>query len=130
MRRPEVFSVQEVERLLTKGTPQLRERTFLATVYAAGLRLNEACHLRVSDIKSERKQIRVEQGKGGKDRYTILSDRLVDLLRQYWRAYRPGPGSFPDAGHRSSRYWTPPHSGFITGRCNEPGCHAGVAFTR
>ena len=95
VRRPEVFSVQEVERLLTKGTPQLRERAFLATVYAAGLRLNEACHLRVSDIKSERKQIRVEQGKGRKDRYTILSERLLDLLRRYWQAYRPAPWLFP-----------------------------------
>jgi site-specific recombinase XerD len=95
VRRPEVFSVQEVERLLTKGAPELRERTFLATVYAAGLRLNEACHLRVKDIKSDRKQIRVEQGKGGKDRYTILSDRLLDMLREYWRVYRPAHWMFP-----------------------------------
>jgi integrase/recombinase XerD len=95
VRRPEVFSVQEVERLLTKGAPQLRERAFLATVYAAGLRLNEACHLRLSDIKSERKQIRVEQGKGRKDRYTILSERLLDLLREYWRVYRPRHWLFP-----------------------------------
>jgi integrase/recombinase XerD len=95
VRRPEVFSAQEIERLLTKGASQLRERAFLATVYAAGLRLNEACHLRLTDIQSERKQIRVEQGKGGKDRYTILSNRLLDLLREYWRVYRPAHWLFP-----------------------------------
>jgi len=69
----------------------LRDRAFLSTVYAAGLRLNEACHLRISDIYADRRQLRVEQGKGSKDRYTILSDRLLELLRDYWKACRPHP---------------------------------------
>lgn len=95
IRRPEVYSVEEVQRLLRDGTVDLRSRAFLATVYSGGLRLNEACHLRVSDVLADRRQIRVEQGKGRKDRYTILSDRLLELLRQYWRAYRPKHWLFP-----------------------------------
>jgi site-specific recombinase XerD len=59
------------------------------TIYSAGLRLNEAIHLKVSDIDSQRMMIRVEQGKGDKDRYTLLANRTLDLLREYWREYRP-----------------------------------------
>jgi site-specific recombinase XerD len=59
------------------------------TIYSAGLRLNEAVHLKVSDIDSQRMMIRVEQGKGAKDRYTLLAKRTLDILREYWRAYRP-----------------------------------------
>jgi len=94
-RRPEVFSIQEIEQLLTRGAPEVRDRTFLATVYAAGLRLNEACHLRIQDLHSDRMQIRVEQGKGRKDRYTILSSKLLEQLRAYWRVYRPAHWLFP-----------------------------------
>lgn len=96
--RPEVYSIPEVDRLLIEGTRELRERAFLATVYSAGLRLNEACHLRVKDLIGERHQIRVVQGKGNKDRYTILSDRLLELLRDYWKAYQPGEWLFPTRG--------------------------------
>ena len=95
VRRPEVYSVQEIEKLLTQGTPEIRDRAFLATIYSAGLRLNEACHLKVKHLLSERHQIRVEQGKGGKDRYTILSERLLELLREYWSSYRPETWLFP-----------------------------------
>jgi site-specific recombinase XerD len=59
------------------------------TAYGAGLRLNEICHLRVGDIDSDRMTIRVEQGKGAKDRYTLLSPRLLAELRRYWVAQRP-----------------------------------------
>src|SRR5947207_2220332 len=66
-RRPEVFSIQEIEQLLTRGAPEVRDRTFLATVHTAGLRLTEARHLRIQDLLTDRLQIRVEQGKGRKD---------------------------------------------------------------
>jgi len=89
MRRPEIYSVEEVQRLLSVGAVDVRARAFLATVYSAGLRLNEACHLRVKDLLVDRRQIRVEQGKGSKDRYTILADGLIPVLREYYRAYRP-----------------------------------------
>jgi integrase/recombinase XerD len=95
IRRPDVFSLQEIQRLLTVGARDLRERAFLATVYSAGLRLNEACHLRLEDVRADRQQLRIEQGKGKKDRYTLLPDRLIELLREYWKAYRPKLWLFP-----------------------------------
>ena len=97
VRRPQVYSVEQIERLLVVGCRQPRHRTFLATVYAAGLRLNEACHLRVADIDSARMQIRVVQGKGRKDRYTLLSPKLLAELRGYWQLERPAHWLFPSA---------------------------------
>ncbi|MBI2829317.1 MAG: tyrosine-type recombinase/integrase, partial [Acidobacteria bacterium] len=74
------LSREEVQRLIAHA-PNLTHRTMLLTTYAAGLRLNEVLHLRVGDIDSARMTIRVEQGKGGQDRYTVLSARLLDALR-------------------------------------------------
>jgi len=87
-RLPEVLSREEVDRLISK-VPNLKHRTLLMTIYAAGLRVSEAIALRVHDIDSARMTIRVVQGKGRKDRYTILSPRLLENLRQYWRQYHP-----------------------------------------
>ncbi len=95
VRRPQVFSAQELERLLTIGCPHRKHRAFLMTVYGAGLRLNEACHLKPTHIDSARMQIRVELGKGRKDRYTLLSPRLLEELRAYWKAFRPAGWLFP-----------------------------------
>lgn len=83
-RLPEVLSAEEVERLLA-AVDNVKHRAALMTAYAAGLRLSEVIHLRVGDIDSSRMTIRVEQGKGRKDRYTLLSPRLRDELRTYWR---------------------------------------------
>lgn len=91
---PEILSREEVAALFA-NTANLKHRAFLMTTYAAGLRLSEACHLKVSDIDSDRMTIRVEQGKGAKDRYTPLSPRLLGELRRYWAAYRPAPWLFP-----------------------------------
>ena len=91
---PEILSRDEVARLLG-ATTTLKHRVLLMTTYAGGLRVSEVVHLRVSDIDSERMLIRVEQGKGRKDRYTLLSVRLLDELRQYVRIYRPTPWLFP-----------------------------------
>ena len=95
-RRPEVYSLDEIQQLLTIGAKDLRDRAFLCTVYSAGLRLGEACRLRIKDVRGDRQQIRIEQGKGNKDRYTLLPDRLVEVLRQYWKVYRPGQWLFPN----------------------------------
>ncbi len=87
--RPQVYSRQQIALLLDLGCRQPKHRVLLMTVYSAGLRLNEACHLQPVHIDSARMCIRVEQGKGRKDRYTLLSRRLLDELRIYWRQYRP-----------------------------------------
>jgi site-specific recombinase XerD len=97
VRRPQVFSVEEVERLLTVGCPRLKARAFLMTVYGGGLRLEEACRLKAEHINRARMQIRVEQGKGRKDRYTLLSPVLLRELERYWRSDRPEHWLFPAA---------------------------------
>jgi len=91
-RRPQAYSKAEIDRLLSTGCKQPKHRAFLMTVYGAGLRLNEACHLRPEHIDRGNGQIRVEQGKGRKDRYTILPQRLLRELEDYWRMYRPAGG--------------------------------------
>ncbi len=73
----------------------VKHRAMLATAYAGGLRAAEVAHLKLSDIDSERMVIRVEQGKGMKDRYVPLSVALLLLLREYWRTYRPTTWLFP-----------------------------------
>jgi integrase/recombinase XerD len=95
-RLPQILSREEVAALIEQTT-NLKHRTILMTTYAAGLRLSELCHLRVADIDSDRMTIRVEQGKGAKDRYTLLSARLLTELRRYWVAYRPRLWLFPAA---------------------------------
>jgi len=92
---PEIYSRQELTRLF-EAAGNLQHRVFLMTTYAAGLRLNEVRHLRPVHIHSERMLIRVEQGKGRKDRYTLLSPQLLQELRAYWRHYRPGAWLFPN----------------------------------
>jgi site-specific recombinase XerD len=73
----------------------LKHRTVLLTLYAAGLRLSEALSLHIGDIDGQRQVIRVHAGKGNKDRYTILSPTLLAALRVYWRAYHPKAWLFP-----------------------------------
>jgi len=74
---------------LIERTVNVKHRAILMTAYGAGLRLTEICHLKVSDVDSKRMTIRVEQGKGAKDRYTLLSPTLLRELRRYWCVYRP-----------------------------------------
>lgn len=91
---PVVLSRDEVE-LFFEHVPGLRNRACLMTCYGAGLRIGEAVALKVSDIDSRRMLIRVEQGKGAKDRYVMLSERLLQILRTWWRAARPPYWMFP-----------------------------------
>lgn len=93
-RLPVVFSTEEVKRLL-EAVKNPKHRMVLMACYSAGLRVSEAVHLKVTDIDSQRMQIRVEQGKGKKDRYTLLAMTLRDELRAYWKIYRPQPWLFP-----------------------------------
>ena len=97
--QPQILSRQEVARLLD-AVPNRKHRTLLMTTYAAGLRVSEVIKLKVADLDSERRVIRVEHGKGGKDRYTLLSERLLAELRSYWRVYRPVLWLFPARGRQ------------------------------
>jgi integrase/recombinase XerD len=85
---PQILAREEVARLI-ELTANPKHRAMLMTTYGAGLRVSELCHLKVSDIDSARMTIRVEQGKGAKDRYTLLSARLLRELRRYWVGQRP-----------------------------------------
>jgi site-specific recombinase XerD len=93
---PAILSRAEVERLIAHASNP-KHHAMLLTTYAAGLRLTEVLHLRVTDVDSARMTLRVAQGKGGKDRYTVLAPRLRDALRSYWKATRPAPWLFPSA---------------------------------
>jgi integrase/recombinase XerD len=94
LKLPTVLSVEEVGRLL-QCAPGPKHRAALGTAYGAGLRVSEVAALKVGDVDSTRMLIRVEQGKGRKDRYVMLSPKLLDVLRDYWRAARPKQWLFP-----------------------------------
>lgn len=95
-RLPVVMSEEEVKRLL-EGAHSLRDRALLETGYATGMRVSEVTRLSITDIDSQRMQIRVEQGKGRKDRSVMLSPSLLETLRNYWRASKPQVFLFPGA---------------------------------
>lgn len=103
---PVVLSEEEVKRLLD-ATDNLKHKVLLETAYSAGLRMSELISLQPHHIESDpsRMLIRVEQGKGRKDRYTILSEKLLVDLRTYWKQYRPGKWVFP--GQKPERHLTP-----------------------
>jgi integrase/recombinase XerD len=91
---PIVLSPEEVARLLD-AVPGLKYKAALSVAYGAGLRAAEVVSLKISDIDSKRMVIRVEQGKGRKDRYVMLSPHLLKLLRAWWRTARPQGWLFP-----------------------------------
>ncbi len=93
---PVVLSMEEVARLLS-CVKNLKHRVLIKTMYSAGLRIGEAISLKPEHIESDpsRMVIRVDQGKGRKDRYTVLSEKLLWELREYWRKYSPNDWLFP-----------------------------------
>ena len=93
---PKVLSEEEVTRLL-RSTDNLKHRCILMVIYSAGLRSGEAVRLRVHDIDSDRMLIRIEGAKGKKDRYSLLSQKTLDKLREYVDQYRPKAFLFPGA---------------------------------
>ena len=91
---PVILSREEVMHFL-ESIDSVKHRAILMTAYAAGLRVSEAIHLKVTDIDSQRMMLRVDQGKGRKDRYIMLSPRLLEVLRDYWKTLRPSLWLFP-----------------------------------
>jgi integrase/recombinase XerD len=91
---PEILSAEKVLALIS-SLRNLKHRTILMTMYSAGLRVSEVISLKVTDIDSQRMVIRIGQGKGRKDRYVMLSPRLLAILREYWKAARPKTWLFP-----------------------------------
>jgi site-specific recombinase XerD len=85
---PVVLDLAEIKAMLSV-MENLKHRALLTITYSAGLRVSEAAKLKVTDIDSKRMMVRVQQGKGRKDRYSILSQTALELLRRYWRQYRP-----------------------------------------
>lgn len=101
---PVVLSRDEVVHFL-ECVGSVKHRTILMTAYAGGLRISEVIRLKVADIDSQRMVLRVAQGKGRKDRYVMLSPRLLDILRAWWKIARPDDWLFPGAmvGHPISK---------------------------
>ncbi len=91
---PEILSPAEVRRVI-EATVTRKQRALLATTYGAGLRVSEVVRLQLRHIDTDRMCLRIEQGKGGKDRDTLLSPRLLEELRAYWKQYRPREWLFP-----------------------------------
>src|SRR5271157_146683 len=106
---PTVLSADEVVRFL-EAVSSLKARVALTTAYAAGLRVSEVAALKVRDIDSRRMVVRIERGKGGKERYAMLSETLLGILRNYWRLAHPASFLFPgrSAERLSRRRCTPP----------------------
>ena len=118
---PVVLSPKEVSRFF-ESVPSLKHRAALMICYGSGLRISEAVALKVSDIDSSRMLLRVREGKGGKDRYAMLSPRLLAVLRCYWRAARPKDYLFPS--WREKRHIT---SGAISQACRDASQQCGLS---
>lgn len=102
---PDILSADEIERLFA-AIVSITHRAVLMLAFGAGLRITEACSLYIADIDSKRGVIHVRRGKRGKDRYVMLGERLLSVLREYWKVVRPsGPHLFPS--HRQRAFITP-----------------------
>lgn len=99
---PAVLSVQEVERLINAGKTY-KHQVFMTLLYGTGLRLSEALNLEITHIDGERRQLRIVKGKGAKDRYVTIPECLLEILRGYYRVYRPGKFLF-NGQYRNSRW--------------------------
>ena len=85
---PAILSPEEIKSIFDV-TENLKHKTILMTVYSAGLRISEVCNLKITDIDSKNMQILIRQGKGKKDRYSLLSKTNLEILREYWKRYHP-----------------------------------------
>lgn len=98
---PKVLSKSQIKSILNH-CPNLKHRMILSLIYSGGLRRSEVLNLKVTDIESDRELLRIEGAKGNKDRYTLLSKKILSDLREYYRKYKPGEFLFE--GQRGGRY--------------------------
>jgi integrase/recombinase XerD len=101
---PVILSQAEVKAIL-EATENLKHRAALSTIYGAGLRISEAAKLKITDIDSKNMQVIIREGKGKKDRYSLLSQKNLELLREYWKRYKPSDFLFE--GKNPSGYISP-----------------------
>ena len=101
-RFPDILTKDEVK-LFLNSCKNLRDKTIFTTMYSAGLRLNEVAKLKVSDIDSTNMQILIRDGKGGKDRFAILSEANLKLLREYWKVYHPKEWLFRNLSNNKTK---------------------------
>ena len=113
---PRVLSADRLQ-VLFAALRSPKYRALFATCYGAGLRVGEACRLKVEDIDSRRRVLRVQHGKGAKERYTVLSPRLLRILRAYWRIARPADWLFP--GPRPEAPITPETAALVFRRARD-----------
>jgi integrase/recombinase XerD len=99
---PVILSPEEVLRVF-EAIRSVKYKAITATAYAAGLRISEVCGLRIADIDSRRRRIHIRSGKGNKDRYVMLGESLLALLRQYYQAVRP-QGEYLFPGQKPQRH--------------------------
>ncbi|HEY5587701.1 MAG TPA: site-specific integrase [Candidatus Paceibacterota bacterium] len=100
-RLPAVLSPEEVKSIFDV-IENLKHKVILMTVYSAGLRVSEVCNLKITDIDSKNMQILIREGKGKKDRYSLLSKANLEILREYWRRYHPTEYLFSGNGRTDS----------------------------
>jgi integrase/recombinase XerD len=120
---PTVLSEAEVQQMF-ECTMNLQHRAMLLTLYSAGLRRSELCQLKLEDIDSQRMMIRIRHGKGGRDREVPLSNKLLDVLREYWRWKRPKTYLFP-SDHKK-RIGQPVSDKVIWWLCKKAAREAGI----
>jgi site-specific recombinase XerD len=113
---PVILSPQEVLELL-QAAPSFTHHVIFSTMYGTGMRVSEALHLRAADIDGQRMMIRIQLGKGHKDRDVQLSAKLLELLRCYWRKVRPGEWMFP--GQNPDQPLTPDAVGTAVARASQ-----------
>jgi site-specific recombinase XerD len=124
-RLPTILSQEEVTRLIDAAlTPY--HRTVLMTLYATGARRNELTHLKVSDIDSQRMVVRIEGGKGRKDRDVMLSPKLLEELRDHWRRLQRKPSSWLFPGNRDHRGDQPIDTKTVWNACKQATKRAGI----
>ena len=122
---PVVLSPEEVQRVIDSAENLMR-RTMVMTLYSTGIRCSELCHRKVSDIDSKRMLIRIHKGKGGRDRDVLLSPKLLEILREYWRWMKPKTYLFPGTvkNWRADKPITPK---VVWKAVNEAGKRAGIS---